>query len=99
MKVLSIDKNLNATNGEFINVLKRLGYHDVTKNEKMLQFRHERFDSVVQIAALPTSDKILKAVLASYSSLLFWQGIIKDEQEIVRMIEQDRKETTQKAKA
>jgi hypothetical protein len=99
MRILSIDKNLKATNEEFINALKRLGYRDVTDNDKMLQFRHDTFNSVVQIAALSPSDKILKAVLASYSSMLYWQGVIKDDQEIVRMIEQERKEATRKAKA
>jgi hypothetical protein len=99
MRILSIDKNLKATNGEFINALKRLGYRDVTDNDKMLQFRNDTFNSVIQIAALPPSDKILKAVLASYSSMLYWQGVIKDDQEIVRMIEQERKEATHKAKA
>jgi hypothetical protein len=101
MRVISIDKNLNATVGEFINALKLLGYKDTTpnKNSRSYQYSNKEFDSIVNVPALPLEEKILKATIGAYSALLYEQGVIEDIQDISKMILQARLEATQKAEA
>jgi hypothetical protein len=91
MKFLRVYKELEVTNGEFLAALIQLGYYAAESDNPLLyRYVNDAFDSVVLIPRKPLDEYILKSFTAGYSNQLYWKGIIKHTDDLVKMIEKER---------
>lgn len=78
-----------VTYGEMIEVLTKLGYHQESDG-KNIRYVNEKQESFV-ILPVRSPDEILeKSYIAIYSSRLYLQGIIKEEESLIHMIQKNR---------
>lgn len=78
-----------VTYGEIIEVLTKLGYRQETDG-KNNNFINEIHDSSVLLPVRPLDEMLEKAYLVAYSSRLYRQGVIKEEESLVLMIQKNR---------
>ena len=78
-----------VTYGEMIEVLTKLGYHQEL-NGKNYRYVNNKYDSYVLIRDTSPDELFEKAYAAAYSSLLYQQGVIKEEESIIYMIQKNR---------
>ncbi len=98
MQTLNIYKDIQPTYGEWLPILEDLGYQkqvmDFTSisKQKRQQYRLENplYNSVILLPFLSDNEPVLKAHFASYSHLLYLQGVIEDEQDMAKKIENMR---------
>jgi hypothetical protein len=87
--VPSIFVEVPVTYGEMIEVLTKLGYHQEFDG-KNNRYVNEKQGSFV-LLPLNAADAILeKAYVAAYSSRLYLQGVIKEEESLIYMIQKNR---------
>lgn len=87
--VPSIFVEVPVTYGEMIEVLTKLGYHQEFDG-KNNRYVNEKEGSFV-LLPVRSSDEILeKAYVAAYSSRLYLQGVIKQEESLIYMIQKNR---------
>jgi hypothetical protein len=96
MNYLRIYKELDVTNQEVIEALIQLGFSEVSGSPKEYKMMNELQKSVIRIPREPLDSFILKAYTASYSNLLYLQGIIPEFDDFVKMIEKNRLEKMKK---
>ncbi len=98
MQTLNIYKDIQPTYGEWLPILEDLGYQkqvidfiSISKQKKQ-QYRLEnpQYNSVILLPFLSDNEPVLKAHFASYSHLLYLQGVIEDEQDMAKKIENRR---------
>jgi hypothetical protein len=80
---------VSVTNNEFIKVLTQLGYRSEFTEERY-RFVNDKHDSVVVLPANPLDEPVQRIYVANYSYQLFMQGIIKDEESLIRKVQQNR---------
>ena len=80
---------VSVTYGEIIEVLTKLGYR-LEFDGKNNNFVNDKYDSSVLLPVRPLDETFEKAYLAAYSSRLYLQGVIKEEESLVWMIQKNR---------
>jgi hypothetical protein len=85
-----------VTYGEMIEVLTKLGYRQELDG-KGYRYINDKHDSYVLIRAASPDEMFEKAYAAAYSSLLYRQGIIKEEESLIHKIQKNRLKKTKKA--
>jgi hypothetical protein len=89
MKVApSIINEVVVTNDALISVLTQLGYRNET-NEERYHFINDKHKSIVDFPLRPLEDVVQKEYLAIYSYQLYMQGVIKEEESLLRKIQQN----------
>ena len=78
-----------VTYGEMIEVLTKLGYHPEFDG-KHNRYINEKHNSYVVLAIRPPDETLEKVYAAAYSHLLYLQGVIKEEESLVHMIQKNR---------
>jgi hypothetical protein len=86
MNILSIYKNTDVTNGEMLEALKKLGYVEVAGDPRDYRMENKAADSHVIMPRRPLDENIVKAFTATFSNLLFMQGITEDFDDLVKMV-------------
>jgi hypothetical protein len=90
MQTISIYKNLEITYQEFEMALLRLGYRKVPKS-KATHYILDTYDSIISISHLNTPDrKMNKGEFAAQAFLMEMKGVLKEKDDIAKMIEQER---------
>jgi hypothetical protein len=87
---------VSITNNEFIKVLKQLGYRSELTEERY-RFVNDKHDSIVVIPANPLDESVQRIYVANYSYQLYMQGVIKDEESLVKMVQRNRAKTSRMA--
>lgn len=85
----SVYKELTVTYGEVAQALKQLGYQDESTNE-YFKFVNNAFSSEILLPARPLETLFVKANTVGFSNLLFMQGVIKEPNKLVKLIEKNR---------
>jgi hypothetical protein len=90
MQTISIYKNLEVTYQEFETALLKLGYRKLAKNHAT-HYILDSHDSIISISPLNTPDKkMIKAEFAAQAFLMEMKGVLKEKDDIAKMIEQER---------
>ena len=84
-----------VTYGEMIEVLTKLGYHQEFDG-KSNRYVNEKYDSYVLLSTKLPEQILEKAYVALYSSHLYLQGVIKDEESLIHMIQKNRLKKSKK---
>ena len=85
-----------VTYSEMIEVLTKLGYHQEFDG-KNNRYVNEKHDSFVLLSVKSPEAILEKAYVAVYSSHLYLQGVIKDEESLIHMIQKNRLKKNKKA--
>lgn len=94
--VPSIFVEVPVTYGEMIEVLTKLGYHQEFDG-KNNRYANDKYDSFVLLPVKPSDEILERAYVAAYSSRLYLQGIIKEEESLIYMIQKNRLKKGKKA--
>ena len=90
MQTISIYKNLEITYQEFETALFQLGYRKVSK-KNATHYILDSHDSIISVSHLNTPDKKMnKGEFAAQSFLMEMKGVLKEKDDIAKMIEQER---------
>ena len=81
---------------EMIAVLTKLGYHQEFDG-KHNRFVNEKHKSIVVLPARPLDETVERIDVAATSYRLYLQGVIKEEENLVRMIQKNRLKKSKKA--
>ena len=86
---------VSVTYGEMIEVLTKLGYHQEFdgKNNRFINEKHKSF---VVLPVRPLDETLERMYVAAYSSRLYLQGVIKNEESLVRTIMKNRLKKSKK---
>ncbi|MEY4936121.1 MAG: hypothetical protein RIS64_2480 [Bacteroidota bacterium] len=98
METFRIYKEIQPTYREWLVLLEQLGFKkqvvELTPiaGVKRPQYRFENkpFHSIIWLPLRPDDAPVLKAYFASYSNLLYLQGVIQDPQEMAKAVEKMR---------
>jgi hypothetical protein len=90
MNILSIYKNTDVTNREMLEALKKLGYTEVEGDPRDYRMENKAADSYVVMPRRPLDENIIKAFTATFSNLLYMQGVIEDFDDLVKMVLKER---------
>lgn len=82
-------KELNVTYAEVAQALKQLGFQDESTTE-LFRFVNEAHQSEVKLPARPLDATFMKANTVGFSNLLYMQGVIKEPDRLVKLIEKNR---------
>jgi hypothetical protein len=93
--VPSIFVEVPITYGEMIEVLTKLGYYQEFDG-KNNRYVNEKHDSWVLLPVKSPDEILERAYLAAYSSRLYLQGVIKEEESLVYMIQKNRLKKSKK---
>jgi hypothetical protein len=85
-----------VTYGEMIEVLTKLGYI-FEFDGKNSRYVNDKYDSYVLLRDTSPDEILEKAYAAAYSSLLYRQGVIKEEESLIYMIQKNRLKKSKKA--
>jgi hypothetical protein len=72
-----------------MNVLIQLGYQDKS-TEKKYRFVNDKYNSIVDLPLLPLDEAVRKVDLAIYSYQLYMQGVIREEENLIKKVLQNR---------
>jgi hypothetical protein len=87
---------VSVTYGEMIEVLSKLGYSQEFDG-KNNRYVNDRYESVVLLPVRSFDTILEKVYLALYSSHLYQQGVIKEEDNLIQMIQKNRAKKSKKA--
>ena len=86
MNMLSIYKNTDVTNGEMLEALTKLGYIEVAGDPRDYRMENKAADSFVVMPRRPLDENIIKAFTATFSNLLYMQGVTENFDDLVKMV-------------
>jgi hypothetical protein len=90
MQTISVYKNLEITYQEFETALLKLGYRKVSK-KNATHYILDSHDSIISVSHLNTPDKKMnKGEFAAQTYLMEMKGVLKEKDDIAKMIEQER---------
>ena len=95
-KISSKVAKIFVTYGEMIEVLEKLGYHPEFDG-KHNRYINAKYDSWVTLAIRPNDDALDRMLFDTYSRRLYMQGVIKEENTLMLMIEKNRLKKTKKS--
>ena len=84
-----------VTYAEMIEVLTKLGYQPEFDG-KHNRYTHEKYKSMVLMPVNNLSQTMEAAEVAAYSSRLYLQGALKEEENLIRKIQKNRLKKSQK---
>ena len=84
-----------VTYGEMITVLTKLGYQQEFDG-KHNRYTNEKHKSVVVLPVRPLDETVERIDVAAASYRLYLQGVIKEEENLVRMIQKNRLKQSKK---
>ena len=87
---------VSVTYGEMIEVLEKLGYHPEFDG-KHNRYINEKYNSWVTLAIRPNDDVFDRMIFDTYSYRLYMQGVIKEENSLLLMIEKNRLKKSKKS--
>ncbi len=87
--VPSIFLEIRITFNELIEVLTKLGYHPEFDGKHNL-YINEKYKSMVKMPVHNLDELMERADVAAYSSRLYLQGVIKEEEDLIRKIQKNR---------
>ena len=79
----------SVTNGELIKVLTQIGFRDESTKERF-RFVNDKYNSVIVLAVRPLDEAVQRIDIAGYSYQLYLQGVIRDEENLVKKVLQNR---------
>ena len=85
----NIIKEVVVTNNEIIKVLTQLGYRNESTDERY-HFVNDRYKSIVDLPLRPLDEGVQKEYLAIYSYQLYMQEVIKQEDSLIKKVQQNR---------
>lgn len=91
----SIFVEVPVTYGEIIEVLTKLGYRQEFDG-KGYRYVNDKHDSYVLLRVASPDEILEKAYVAAHSSLLYRQGIIKEEESLIHKIQKNRLKKSKK---
>ena len=94
-KISSNAAKVCVTYGEMIEVLEKLDYHPEFDG-KHNRYINEKYDSWVTLAIRPNDDALDRMLFDTYSRRLYMQGVIKEENTLMLMIEKNRLKKSKK---
>ena len=86
---------VSVTYGEMIEVLTKLGYRQEFDG-KNNRYINEKFSSWVALPVSPLDTMLERIYVAVVSHRLYLQGVIKEEENLVRMIQKNRLKKSKK---
>jgi hypothetical protein len=84
-----------VTYGEMSQVLTKLGYHQEFDG-KNNQYVNEKYKSIVILPVRPLDEIVERIDVAAASYRLYLQGVIKEEENLIRMIQKNRLKKSKK---
>ena len=84
-----------VTYGEMIEVLTKLGYHQEFEG-KNVRYVNDKQGSFVLLPVRLPNEILEKSYVAVYSSRLYLQGVIKEEESLIQMIQKNRLKKSKK---
>jgi predicted RNA binding protein YcfA (HicA-like mRNA interferase family) len=84
-----------VTYGEMNQVLAKLGYHQEFDG-KHNRYVNEKYKSMVVLPARPHDEVVERIDVAAASYRLYLQGVIKEEENLIRMIQKNRLKKSRK---
>ncbi len=88
----------SVTNRELMKVLSQIGFRDES-NEEDFRFVNDKYNSIIVLPVRPLDEAVQRMYLASYSYQLYLQGVIRDEENLVKKVLQNRAKRKNVAKA
>jgi predicted RNA binding protein YcfA (HicA-like mRNA interferase family) len=85
-----------VTYGEMNQVLAKLGYHQEFDG-KHNRYVNEKHKSIVVLPARPLDEIVERIDVAAASYRLYLQGVIKEEENLIRMIQKNRLKKSKKS--
>lgn len=86
------------TYGEFIEVLTKMGFHKEFDG-KNNRFINEKYKSLVVLPVRPNDEILEKVYVAQASFQLYMQGAIRQEENIIKKVQQNRLKKSKSLKA
>lgn len=86
-----------VSNREFIKVLTQIGFRDES-NEESYRFVNDKYDSIIVLPVSSLDDAVRRIDIAGYSYQLYMQGVIKDEENLVKKVLKNRQKKENLAK-
>ena len=80
----------SITNRELIKVLTQIGFRDESNND-IYRLVNDKYNSVVELIHRPLDEAVHRIDIAGYSYQLYLQGVIKDEENLVKKALKNRK--------
>lgn len=78
-----------VTNNELIKVLTQMGFRNESTEERY-RFVNDKYNSIVHLPPRPLDEVVKNQFLAIYSYQLYMQGVIRDEENLVKKVLQNR---------
>ncbi len=86
---LSLIDEVTITNSELIQALIQLNYRDESTDKKY-RFVNDKYNSIVELPLLPLEEAVRKVDLDIYSYRLYMQGVIKQEENLIKKAQKNR---------
>ena len=80
---------VSVTNQELMKVLMQIGFRNESSEEDY-RFVNDKYNSIVVLPVRPLDEAVQRMYLASYSYQLYLQGVIRDEENLVKKVLQNR---------
>ena len=88
----------SVTNNELLTVLAQIGFRDESSEDRF-RFVNDTYNSVIILPIRPLDEAVQRIYLADYSYQLYMQGVINDEENLVKRVLQNRAKSKRVAKA
>ena len=79
----------SVTNNELLTVLAQIGFRDESSEDRF-RFVNDTYNSVIVLPIRPLDEAVQRIYLADYSYQLYMQGVIKNEESLVKKVLQNR---------
>jgi hypothetical protein len=86
---LSLVDEVTITNSELIKTLIQLNYRDESTDKKY-RFVNDKYNSIVELPLQPLDEAVRKVDLDIYSYRLYMQGVIKQEENLIKKAQKNR---------
>lgn len=90
MTILKVYKETQVTNEEMLAILEQLGFVETPSNPIEYRMQHTTSELYLVMPRMPLNEHILKGYTAKFSYLLCEFGIIKNNDDLVKMILKER---------
>jgi hypothetical protein len=90
MTILKVYNETQVTNGEMLAILAQLGFVETPSNPIEYRMQHTTSELYLVMPRLPLNEYILKGYTAKFGYLLCEFDILKDNDDLVKMILKER---------
>jgi hypothetical protein len=89
---------VSISNSEFAKVLTQIGFRNES-NEERFRFVNDKYNSIVTLPVRPLDEAVQRIYVSNYSYQLYMQGVIRDEENLVKKVLQNREKKKKTATA